>query len=635
MPLNPHRLNGFLLVSMLAIGGCGVSEDQLSGDFNLSRADESNSLVDQSRSIIDLRADVNRNGIVELDSESEDQDEDTWEANHGAVFLANLDDDEQKCPNDPTKVSDIEFAKCNDAANEVIDGPDDLFDLAPLKVKPWPKAPDTAQGQLIISTSGAAYVRLFKKQVDGSFQVFRPSSDNLSVDDLRQGVDFALEGKDIIRDKDKWNGMVDITLRVDSDAGMIGQDTVRFRLSPIMTSHHLLPAETIYATKIDDGPATLFRADLQKAVEAAGVPQGLVELDVPFEFSDGQINVDQWTQDYFETGYMSMPATNGQQHVIRVVYRSANLSGTSKANPLRIGGKVVFSYFHGKDVAGIQEYNIQHDSEMDTLDSFGNTETIPPYAFKGTTYPLGRLFRGKANDFFPDTNMSKLLESQGLQPPVYIDTSWLLVGHVDETLSFVKADNSRGWTILANDARLAKAMLEEQVKQGNGQTKMFIGKYLSVPVDDEGNQWKDILAETTIQKVLNDPDIMNASAEAAVKVDAQLQTLKEEIGIADEEIVRIPFLHMDIFGLSLAYQPATVNGTYLSDTDFAAPDPHGPVVKGKDIFKAQMEEALGALGITVHWVEDWDYYHAAMGEVHCGSNAMRQIPQVKWWEVAL
>jgi protein-arginine deiminase len=49
----------------------------------------------------------------------------------------------------------------------------------------------------------------------------------------------------------------------------------------------------------------------------------------------------------------------------------------------------------------------------------------------------------------------------------------------------------------------------------------------------------------------------------------------------------------------------------------------------------QMEEALGALGITVHWVEDWDYYHAAMGEVHCGSNAMRQIPQVKWWEVAL
>jgi len=82
----------------------------------------------------------------------------------------------------------------------------------------------------------------------------------------------------------------------------------------------------------------------------------------------------------------------------------------------------------------------------------------------------------------------------------------------------------------------------------------------------------------------------------------------------------------------VAYQPGTINGIYLSDTHFAAPDPHGPMIDGKDLFKTQLEQALGVLGINVDWVENWDDYHNYAGEVHCGSNAMRQVPKEKWWE---
>jgi protein-arginine deiminase len=36
-------------------------------------------------------------------------------------------------------------------------------------------------------------------------------------------------------------------------------------------------------------------------------------------------------------------------------------------------------------------------------------------------------------------------------------------------------------------------------------------------------------------------------------------------------------------------------------------------------------------GITPHWVNDWEWYHVQLGEVHCGSNIKRTIIQ-NWWE---
>ena len=75
-----------------------------------------------------------------------------------------------------------------------------------------------------------------------------------------------------------------------------------------------------------------------------------------------------------------------------------------------------------------------------------------------------------------------------------------------------------------------------------------------------------------------------------------------------------------------------VNGLYLSPTHFVSPDPHGPEIEGQDIFKTAMTSKLAPLGITVHYAEDWDLYHRNMGEIHCGTNSTRAVPQAKWWE---
>jgi len=320
---------------------------------------------------------------------------------------------------------------------------------------------------------------------------------------------------------------------------------------------------------------------------------------------------------------MSMPAADGQQHAIRVNFRSANVDNpNSETNPLRPAGQVVFSYLRGIDSAGIQEYDLQHPGMMDSLDSFGNTETIPPHTYNGESYPLGRIFRGSTPNFYPDQKFSKMLEDQNMQTPVYVDTSWLLVGHVDETISFVPADTERGWKLVMNDALMAIEMLENLQSEGYGDTVMF-----------EGKTWSNgVSAEVTISQVLNDEDVMAESNSSASEVDDQVAIIKNVTGLTEDEIIRIPYLHWTTSGYSVAYQPGTVNGILIDSKTFMPPKPHGPKVNGVDVMEQQFEEAYATVGMNVHWVEDWDLYHRLLGEVHCGSNATREIPEAKWWE---
>src|SRR5262249_2956540 len=155
------------------------------------------------------------------------------------------------------------------------------------------------------------------------------------------------------------------------------------------------------------------------------------------------------------------------------------------------------------------------DLDMDSLNSYGNTETIPPFENAGVKWPLDRIIRGSIPSFHPDAKMSLLIASQKIQDPVFIDTSWLFVGHVDEPLSFLPLAapaGPRSFLVLANDARLAKSILEAQQKAGNGGVKLFVGKSW---IDDSGVETS---AEKTIDDVLADADLMATSQAAAASV---------------------------------------------------------------------------------------------------------------------
>ncbi|HMR08926.1 MAG TPA: hypothetical protein PKA88_24265, partial [Polyangiaceae bacterium] len=80
--------------------------------------------------IVDLRVDVNRDGLISLDDPTDDEGEEAWSAERVAVFLPNVDDDAQACPHGPDLkgLSDDALAGCRDSANDVVDGPEDEAD---------------------------------------------------------------------------------------------------------------------------------------------------------------------------------------------------------------------------------------------------------------------------------------------------------------------------------------------------------------------------------------------------------------------------------------------------------------------------------------------------------------------------
>ena len=584
--------------------------------------------------VVDLRADNNRNGTIDWNDPTEDANEDTWDATHGAIFLANIDDDQSACPKTSSGgelLDDVDLAQCNDAQDTVINGDADLLDLAPLGTAPWAAAPDGTTGTLTVDDASAPYVHLFIQR-NGALTFFDwQNGDVLSTDEVRAGATLAIEGTDVVRDPSVWNGYVTLTFTIDGTS-----DVVKMREAPIVTRHHLAKEEQVFVQAYSDDPGSIaMRSTLYSDMAGNGegdgttvgpVPSNVTEINGDADFGGTTPYDDQWTQDFFEVGYMSMPIAGGQQHVIDVYLRSANIYYTNPKNPLRDAGKVVFAQFRGPDAAGVQQFDMSSDPNMDSLNSFGNLETIPPYSLNGTNYPLGRLYRGSIPSFHPDASFEKMMEAQDVQPPVYIDTSWLVVGHVDETTSFVKVNSPRGWAMLVADPAMAKQMLQDQSTAGNGSTVMFAGKNW---LDDNDVETP---AQITIDQVLADTDVMSASDQAASAIDSELAILQPATGLTDSEIIHVPFLFESTQGYLDAYQPGMVNGLYYAEGTFAAPDPHGPLINGVDIFKDATEKALSAVGVNVVWVEDWDLYHRLTGEVHCGTNSKRGLLDgEQWW----
>jgi protein-arginine deiminase len=222
--------------------------------------------------------------------------------------------------------------------------------------------------------------------------------------------------------------------------------------------------------------------------------------------------------------------------------------------------------------------------------------------------------------------MARLLGAQGLQPPILLDTSWLFVGHVDETLAFVaSAAARRGWVALVADPQRARALLQDLAAGGHGEEKLFAGL-----TDSRGNP-----AERTVSQVLADPVVTAASATAAARIEAQLAVLRAEVGLAEEEIVRVPVLFTErVAGRLAAYTTNTVNLLAPVPGLVAAPDPHGPLVAGADPFRADLEAALAPHGVSVVWVDTWSYLHVFVGEIHCGTNALRAPAPSSWWSPA-
>ncbi|TDV45415.1 protein-arginine deiminase family protein [Actinophytocola oryzae] len=503
------------------------------------------------------------------------------------VVLPNLDDDSRRCLVTDAQLDalgsavDDELAACNDAGDDVVNGRADERDLARLTAR------GAEAGRVTVSGRAHVFVRR-----GGSWT---PAA-TLSAAELRDGVELGVEATDVRRPD--WDGRVTVTLT--SGERVVSH---HLRVAPLLLQHDLQPVTTAFAARPGGG---------------AGHPDGWTWIDGSWEphdwesFSAGLRSApmryltgtdtwwqDVWWQDFFEPAY----ARAGGQ-TMRFAIRSANIWDIDGVRTPRPAARAVFRDLRGPDVAVVQELvDDGRDAVQDLRNATGNIESLPPYE----GYPRGRLVYGSdpSGELTPDPAFVGLLTSQDQQPPVVVDTSWLLVGHTDETTHVVRAANDRGWTLMAADPRLALATMRSAQAGGRGDAR-FTGR-------DTG----------TIDEVLADPTVLADNEEAARHVDDQLSVLLAETGLRADEVVRVPVLFRKVAsaGLFVAATPGIPNGLSVNAQTFAAPDPHAPVVNGVDIFKSVAERALR--GVHVDWVEDLGWAHLGGGEVHCTTNAWR------------
>ncbi|MFE0677079.1 protein-arginine deiminase domain-containing protein [Streptomyces sp. NPDC058867] len=608
---------------------------------------------------IDLRADVNRDGKVDVTGATDTAGENTWTVGRGAVFLPNIDDDSRRCPTTGTggrPLSDAKLAACNDASDQKVNGRADAADLARVRSVPLRNLPSDARGSVKV-TSGADRSRVFLLR-NGAWELVT-SQTRLTRAELRAGVEFGVEGKDVIRDSAAWDGRVVLRLKVTSSSGSTA-DSVTLRAAPLLTHHALQNTQQLMVTKVagNDPWAKRQRAfvkKLEKESQAAGITKPLITFE---KYRDI------WAQDFVEPAYLNMTGPDGKQRTMRVMLRSAQD---------REAGRELFEKLRGPDV-GVVQAKGRDMQGWETLNSYGNLETIPPYAHNGRSFPAGRIIMGERRDgsgVRPSKEIRTMLKSQGLQDPLLLDTSWLHVGHVDEFVQFLPADTPRGWRIGIADPSAGLQLLRDAQRDGHGAKKMF-----SVP------GFEDLLPpEETIDEALASRYLVKDNEMAARKITANLEILKKETGATEDEIVRVPALYTrgivgdsadprvpllrrlggdgtseaarkygqqqfrenaeDADGaraaapaptvMTSAYVPGAVNGILLSRDRYLAPRQWGPVIGGKDVFTEAVTAAYTGAGMNIWYVDDWYTYHLGMGEIHCGTNTLRDASGL-WWK---
>uniref|UniRef100_A0A3P9M6D8 protein-arginine deiminase n=1 Tax=Oryzias latipes TaxID=8090 RepID=A0A3P9M6D8_ORYLA len=561
---------------------------------------------------ISLDVDADRDGIVEENNPNKG----SWKwgpSGYGAILLVNCDSESKFCKNEDYN-----------SKQEFIFNLSDLKDMSPMKLRTRgpSRLPKGYKLMMHICLGDSEKIRVFGSK-SGNKQVNNAESTNtvkdypvvLGPEVLSQEVpypggnaemDFHVEGLDF-PDKD-FDGLVTINLSLlkpISDAvpeTPIFTDKVMFRVAPwIMTPNTLQPEEVFVCRTSDNQP---FLKEIKDLVTKSGYKLKICE---PF-MNRG----DRWIQDELEFGFIDSP-----HHQFPVVLDSPR-DGELKNFPCKVLLGPDFGYVTREP----------QSDEVSTMDSFGNLEVSPPVTVNGKKYPLGRIIIGVA---FPTAkngrNMTKVVQdflwAQRVQKPIALFSDWLVVGHVDEFMTFVPAPDRKGFRLLLASPDAAYKLFKDLKNNGYGQARMFDG----FPKE----------RQITVDEILGDRVLLNHNNYVQSCIDWNRDVLKKELGLDDDDIIDLPILfklEKKNDGRVMAFYPDMVNMIVLGK-NLGIPKPFGPKVNGRCALETEMCFLMEGLGLNCTFIDDYYSYHKNLGEVHCGSNVRRKPFRFQWWNMEL
>ncbi len=537
----------------------------------------------------DLLVDTNRDGRVDSLDET---GEDSWTAESGAVFVPNTDDDDGD--------------GVRDGSDDRVNGDEDLLDMAAVVVKRTLglHRNHTVFLEMTFSADSSG-PRMFYERADGTIGLLIGDDETraelprerLVAGDLKLYVE-SLYGRDI-----GFDGHLILSLSVEEDGTAVSQDTVALRGSPILFSHHLQTAERVFVVETGS-VGTTSNGKLVNALNAR-LPAS-VDL---YRIDYGQYDQDRWIQDSMQTGYAQRPSARGPKDtaVHAQLHRGRGLE------PFLPDG------YLDSDTG----YATRGGRHRSSFNYGGNVEVIPPYSHGEEDYPLGRIVIGSDPSFGGDSMAQRQIDffnAQEVQGPVFeVDTSWLVVAHVDEIFSVIPNRNAesdaRPWVVVIGSTDLAIELLEEAAEDGYGDVPIFKGR---------GSD------QTTPQEILDNSDLLTKNDRAQARIDTVRERLIAEVGLEDADFREVPALFVQYWNSLVAYFPSVQN-LLVVDNVLIVPDPEGPVVGGKDIWRQATLDALDDLGLTTHFVDVYESYHILFGAIHCGTNVERSGSTAAWW----
>ena len=385
-----------------------------------------------------------------------------------------------------------------------------------------------------------------------------------------------------------------------------------FRVAPWIMTPTTQPAVQVFTVQIKDENSR-FLSELEAACSEAGVPLTIID--------GSQYRDDRWIQDEIEFGYCESPT-----RILPVVLdgpRDRGLDNFPEKHLLRDD----FGHFV-----------VKRRFLNNSLDSFGNLEVSPPVFVNGKHYPLGRIvFGGKQfNAYGSDLRqmmpeLRRVLYAQKIQSPIEVYSDWLAVGHVDEFMNFIPdIDSEKGFRLMLASPTLCRSALSDLQTQGFGQTKMFEGQKRFDPVT--GCYTYD--ASITIDDYLANQALAEVDERCQEYIDPNKEILKSSLGLDEADIIYAPVTFKPASAQSrrvLAFFPDMVNHLIVNDFHIV-PKPYGPIINGQCVFENMMTEALPSYK-EVRYIDDWLSYHEMSGEVHCGTNTLREpFSNVRWWD---
>ncbi|MFQ6550155.1 protein-arginine deiminase family protein [Aestuariibius sp. 2305UL40-4] len=592
-------------------------------------------------SIVNIHVDADRDGTV--DDQPGGAAWTPGQTGRGAIICVNCDNDDGK--GNANAIDNV------DTADATINGGTDLREIAPLDLRKRSELPlENARVVLSVETAPLEFrnfIRIFDGRAAGSSEIIGPGT---AAEKVFTQADFGEAGRielgmEALRFPSRpvggagvnFDGYIRLNLRVEAtDGTAIHRETVPVRVAPWIVFNHTDVTEKVYVAEITTGHPDY---DNDKVfIPALEAIVGGKLQKIPYS----ETQADRWVQDIMEPGYSSLP---GDHDLVSVV-RTPNLRDQARAN----ADWDYFGKYPGRGLLGPDYgyYETNVPEENSSLDSFGNLECSPPIP----GHPFGRIVYGEpATKAGLDPSsahqpmkqeMRSLLEGQNLQSPIRLDTGWLVVGHVDEFMSFIPdPSGTHGFKVAFASPALAEQLVRA-AHAANRRSKLFQGIKNNdgrvMPVSGLRGLYSNY---DKARKILADQDFLDTQTRVQQILDSQKAILKRDLGLADSDFVDLPILFQEpdpagAPGFHIALTAGSVNMLVVtnspSNVDLVIPKPFGPEVGGVCQFEQAIRTAFGSNSIvTPHFVDCFMTYHLLAGEIHCGTNTKRIPPARKWW----